>query len=47
MNERHELTSHLRQLRAVLRTTKDPLHREVLEGVVEYLERRLTSVTDA
>jgi hypothetical protein len=45
MDERHELISHLDQLRAVLRATKDVLHRSVLEGLIGYLERRLQVVT--
>ena len=45
MNERHELISHLDQLRAVFRGVRDTVHREVLASVINYLERRLGEVT--
>jgi hypothetical protein len=45
MDERHELISHLDQLRAVSQAARDALHRQVLEGVISYMERRLGEVT--
>jgi hypothetical protein len=47
ITERHELISHLDQLGAILRTSKDTLHREVLASVSNYLKRRLGEVSEA
>ena len=45
VDERQESISHLDQLRAVLLASKDVLHRQVLEGVISHLDRRLGEVT--
>jgi hypothetical protein len=47
MNERHELISHLEQLAAILRASKDALHRDVLTSVSGYLRRRLDAMPGA